>query len=295
MHLTQRITDIPSGTGAAILRIAHAMSAAAPLSWLKLLTSGEAGALAEASNAVCTYGLRLGESGAFSNRTKALSVRDSLTNSSDLVMALRKLYDLFSAFVPTASIRGSQSLTSKISQVPAQSAIIDAAKAAGKQEAAQVAVAAALRASLFPTTLGVLDSVTSFITSAATVDGAIDMAKATSLAGALGNVIASGIAGVAIDASRLEALDAMANGAANVAATAITNARGRGVSLTALKNSVPLMDLVVTTDLDESSEFTQKDRQKLYRERRQQMKDENTNLELAADDDYICQNDGYFS
>ena len=48
---------------------------------------------------------------------------------------------------------------------------------------------------------------------------------------------------------------------------------------------IPLMDPVVTTDLDETSEFTQKDRQKLYRERRQQMKDENTNLELAADDD----------
>ena len=48
---------------------------------------------------------------------------------------------------------------------------------------------------------------------------------------------------------------------------------------------IPLMDPVVTTDLDETSEFTQKDRQKLYRERRQQMKDENTNLELAAGDD----------
>ena len=40
---------------------------------------------------------------------------------------------------------------------------------------------------------------------------------------------------------------------------------------------IPLMDPVVTTELDEHSEFTQKDRQKLYRERRQEIKNSQLN------------------
>lgn len=130
LHLTQRVTDIPAGTGAAVLRISHAMLTAAPQSWQKLLTAGEAGALAEASLAVNTSGLGLGEAGAFfvrrEDRTRALALRDRLLNSSDLIMALRKLYDLFSAFVPSASIRGSQSLNSRILQMPIQQHVVDA-------------------------------------------------------------------------------------------------------------------------------------------------------------------------
>ena len=106
------------------------MLTAAPQSWQKLLTAGEAGALAEASLAVNTSGLGLGEAGASfvrrEDRTRALALRDRLLNSSDLIMALRKLYDLFSAFVPSASIRGSQSLNSRILQMPIQQHVVDA-------------------------------------------------------------------------------------------------------------------------------------------------------------------------
>ena len=53
---------------------------------------------------------------------------------------------------------------------------------------------------------------------------------------------------------------------------------------------MPRMDPLVSSELTAADEFNQKQREKLYRERRQNIRSTNENQDLDGDDEWNCQN-----
>ena len=130
------------------------------------------------------------------DRAAASDVLHKLTASQELTSALRKLYNLYSALAPAASIRGSQSLAQRISQMPTDKATIAAVKDAIKEEGRKVAVAAVFRSALYPTANSTSEMAVGFAISCSTdpATGNVDVAKACAVASSMGGLIAAVVA-----------------------------------------------------------------------------------------------------
>lgn len=87
------------------------------------------------------------------------------------------MVDIFEAFTPTASILGSLSLRALTDQSPSDDAIVAAAKEQSKAAAGKVAVAAAVRAALYPTATSAFEPIIDFSMSSATVDDKLAVLK----------------------------------------------------------------------------------------------------------------------
>ena len=93
------------------------------------------------------------------------------------ILALRKVVDIFEAFTPTASILGSLSLRALTDQSPSDDTIVAAAKEQSKAAAGKVAIAAAVRAALYPTAASAVEPIIDFSMSSARVDDKLAVLK----------------------------------------------------------------------------------------------------------------------
>ena len=188
-----------------------------PETWKQLLEAEEQAALSKLSSSLERYGLALGDSGHFftdrvNHPLAQQALRDEVKGAG-LARGLRKIVDLFESFSPTASILGSLSLRALTDQSPADEGIVNAAKAQAKASASRVAIAASVRASLYPSATSAIDPIVEFAAASATADGKLDLGKPQAVAQAITSLVASMLSGVTASQERIEALEHGCGGA----------------------------------------------------------------------------------
>jgi len=137
--------------------------------------------------------LALGDSGHFSNREMHPLAQRALreeVKGAALARGLRKIVDLFESFSPTASILGSLSLRALTDQSPADETVVTAAREQAKASASKVAIAAAVRAALYPTAASAIDPIVEFAAASSTTEGKVDLGKAQAVAQAIASLVA---------------------------------------------------------------------------------------------------------